>query len=181
MITTRFNWELDSKRKFLFNRYGSICRDDLVWHFQAKYFNDVWTRLLGSTSWFSEEFSSRATVTPRRFELNDIHTIYNEGNPVRDGSALATTDLGSRTIALNVQNYSPAPAQLSPCSLLRMTAQLAKQYRDKTAEVIFGRRPIVPWMKWREIELVQEILTRLQPGKCLECGSAALDDHSTRY
>jgi hypothetical protein len=62
-----------------------------------------------------------------------------------------------------------------------MTAQLAKQYRDKTAEVIFGRRPIVPWMKWREIELVQEILTRLQPGKCLECGSAALDDHSTRY
>lgn len=46
MITTRYKWGLDPKRKILFSRYGSILRDDLVWHFRGAYFNDMWTRLL---------------------------------------------------------------------------------------------------------------------------------------
>ncbi|HTY58268.1 MAG TPA: hypothetical protein VMF59_05595, partial [Bacteroidota bacterium] len=37
--------------------------------------------------------------------------------------------------------------------------------------------PVVPWMKWREIEVIQEILTRLRPRRCLEWGSG----YSTAY
>lgn len=106
------------------------------------------------------------------FILNNI-----SGKAVRDGSSETTTKTNSHAGVLHVRDYSPAPAIVSSGNLLRVTSQIAKQYRDKTSEMIFGKKPIVPWMKWREIELVQEILTRLQPMKCLEWGAG----YSTVY
>lgn len=47
MIITRYVWKLDPKRTILSNRYGSIQRDDLVWHFRGLYADDAWTRFIG--------------------------------------------------------------------------------------------------------------------------------------
>ena len=64
-----------------------------------------------------------------------------------------------------------------PKDILKLGSQVTRQYADKAAVVILRRKQTVPWMKWREIEIIKEILTRLHPGKCLEWGSG----YSTAY
>ncbi len=61
--------------------------------------------------------------------------------------------------------------------ILTLGYQVTRQYGDKASEVFLHRKPVVPWMKWREIEIIKEILTRLHPAKCLEWGSG----YSTAY
>ncbi len=58
-----------------------------------------------------------------------------------------------------------------------LACQILRQYADKAYQVITRNRPVVPWMKWREIEVINEILTRLRPRRCLEWGSG----YSTAY
>jgi hypothetical protein len=46
MITTRYNWVVDRKRKVLFNQYGLILRDGPAWFFRGSYFDQDWAKIL---------------------------------------------------------------------------------------------------------------------------------------
>jgi hypothetical protein len=46
MITTRYNWQVDRKRKVLFNQYGQILRDGPAWYFRGSYFDPDWAHVL---------------------------------------------------------------------------------------------------------------------------------------
>ena len=54
--------------------------------------------------------------------------------------------------------------------MLQMLRHVCLQYRDKFLKKI--RIPIIkPWMRYREIEIIEEILRNLKPRKCLEWGA----------
>ena len=50
-------------------------------------------------------------------------------------------------------------------------SQIYKEYRDKILDKVFNKMIIKAWMKYREIEIIKEILKHLQPQKCLEWGT----------
>ena len=52
-----------------------------------------------------------------------------------------------------------------------------KEYRDLLYEKITGKVIPKPWMKYREIEIIEEILKKLKPKRCLEWGAG----YSTIY
>jgi predicted O-methyltransferase YrrM len=76
-----------------------------------------------------------------------------------------------------VRTPAAGPPVLSSVSLFKLGSQVTRQYADKALEILTGGKPVVPWMKWREIAIIQEILTRLRPKKCLEWGAG----YSTAY
>jgi len=55
--------------------------------------------------------------------------------------------------------------------------QIYNEYKDKILDKVFNKIIIKPWMKYREIEIIKEILRHLQPQKCLEWGAG----YSTIY
>jgi predicted O-methyltransferase YrrM len=55
--------------------------------------------------------------------------------------------------------------------------QIYKKYRDKILIDVFHRNLIKPWMEYKEIEIVEEILCNLQPERSLEWGAG----YSTLY
>ena len=57
------------------------------------------------------------------------------------------------------------------------TYQLCQVYGDKILTRVFKRKMSQPWMKYKEIGIIQEILKNLQPEKCLEWGAG----YSTLY
>uniref|UniRef100_A0A7C2P225 Class I SAM-dependent methyltransferase n=1 Tax=candidate division WOR-3 bacterium TaxID=2052148 RepID=A0A7C2P225_UNCW3 len=61
--------------------------------------------------------------------------------------------------------------------LLHLLGHGYKEYRDLLYERILGRPLSKPWMKYREIEIIEEILKKLEPIKCLEWGAG----YSTLY
>jgi len=52
-----------------------------------------------------------------------------------------------------------------------------KEYRDLLYEKLLGKVISKPWMRYREIEIIKEILINLKPKKCLEWGAG----YSTLY
>jgi len=62
-------------------------------------------------------------------------------------------------------------------SIGTILTQICKEYRDKILEKAFNIKKTKPWMKYREIEIIEEILKNLQPQKALEWGSG----YSTTY
>ncbi len=56
-------------------------------------------------------------------------------------------------------------------------SQVFRQYKDKLIEKGLGRNVRKPWMKYREIDLIGEILQTLRPQRCLEWGAG----YSTTY
>ena len=52
-----------------------------------------------------------------------------------------------------------------------------KEYRDLLYEKLTGKVIPKPWMNYREIEIIEEILRNLKPKKCLEWGAG----YSTLY
>lgn len=58
-----------------------------------------------------------------------------------------------------------------------MFIQRYKKYKNKLLEEVFNKRVIKPWMSYKEIAIVEEILEKLQPIRCLEWGSG----YSTLY
>lgn len=54
---------------------------------------------------------------------------------------------------------------------------LFKENRDKFLHKVLGKRPVKPLMKYREIEIIIEILQRLKPARVLEWGAG----YSTLY
>ena len=52
-----------------------------------------------------------------------------------------------------------------------------KEYRDMLYGKITGNVVPKPWMKYREIEIIEEIIKNLKPKKCLEWGAG----YSTLY
>ena len=46
MITTRYNWKVDRRRKVLFNEYGKILREGPAWYFRGSYFDPDWAQVL---------------------------------------------------------------------------------------------------------------------------------------
>ena len=50
-------------------------------------------------------------------------------------------------------------------------SQVFRQYKDKLLEKSLGRNANKPWMKYREIELISDILQTLKPERCLEWGA----------
>ena len=57
------------------------------------------------------------------------------------------------------------------------TYQLCHVYRDKILTRVIKRKMHQPWMRHKEIGIIQEILKNLQPEKCLEWGAG----YSTLY
>ena len=55
--------------------------------------------------------------------------------------------------------------------LLDLIDHTIKEYRDKLYEKLSGKLIPKPWMKYREIEIIKEILINLKPKKCLEWGA----------
>jgi predicted O-methyltransferase YrrM len=82
-----------------------------------------------------------------------------------------------RQESIIIRHPAAGPPVVSPSILLRLGIQVTRQYADKAFEIVSGGRPTVPLMKWREIAIILEILTRLRPKKCLEWGSG----YSTAY
>jgi hypothetical protein len=46
MITTRYNWRVDRRRKIIFNQYGLILREGPTWYFRESYFDQAWSNIL---------------------------------------------------------------------------------------------------------------------------------------
>lgn len=55
--------------------------------------------------------------------------------------------------------------------LARLGHQVSLQYRDRALSALRGGRRTAPWMKRREIALIQEILFNTRPRRCLEWGA----------
>ena len=55
--------------------------------------------------------------------------------------------------------------------IIILLSQIYNEYRYKIKSKISNKAIIKPWMKYREIEIIEEILKRLRPKKCLEWGS----------
>lgn len=51
MIVTKYNWEVDQKRKVLYNEYGLILRDGPAWYFRGSYFDRDWANILMRSPW----------------------------------------------------------------------------------------------------------------------------------
>ena len=62
-------------------------------------------------------------------------------------------------------------------SIGAILAQIYKEYRAKILAGAFNKTIAKPWMKYREIEIIEEILKNLQPQKVLEWGAG----YSTLY
>ncbi|TAK05880.1 MAG: hypothetical protein EPO39_10285 [Candidatus Manganitrophaceae bacterium] len=58
----------------------------------------------------------------------------------------------------------------SKSAMLPFLSQIYKEYRDKFIQKVLKKTLVVPWAKYREIEIVEEILRKAQPEKCLEWG-----------
>lgn len=54
--------------------------------------------------------------------------------------------------------------------MLRLLEQVVKEYRDRILEIV-GSPLRKPWMRYREMEIVEEVLRNLRPRKCLEWGA----------
>ncbi len=48
--------------------------------------------------------------------------------------------------------------------------QALREYRDKVMEKVFQKPTRKPWMKYREIRVIEDLLIALQPKRCLEWG-----------
>jgi len=59
----------------------------------------------------------------------------------------------------------------------QIASQFYKEFRDKILINIFKRRIIRPWMKYKEISIIEDILKFFDPKKCLEWGTG----YSTIY
>jgi len=46
-----------------------------------------------------------------------------------------------------------------------------RRYKDKIMHKIFHRPIIMPWMTYREVAIIEEVLKKLKPKKCLEWGT----------
>ena len=55
-------------------------------------------------------------------------------------------------------------------SMLPFLGQIYKEYRDKFIQKVLRKPILVPWAKYREIEIVEEVLAKARPEKCLEWG-----------
>lgn len=58
--------------------------------------------------------------------------------------------------------------------------QAVREYRDKVLERILGKDLRKPWMKYREIKIMEDLLTALRPGKALEWGAGYGTSHFSR-
>ena len=61
--------------------------------------------------------------------------------------------------------------------MFKVLSTLCKEYRDTILERSLHKVIVKPWMRYKEIEIIEEILKNLQPLKCLEWGSG----YSTLY
>lgn len=58
----------------------------------------------------------------------------------------------------------------SKSAVLPFVSQIYKEYRDKILRNVFKKTIFVPWAKYREIEIIEEVLRRIRPERCLEWG-----------
>ena len=59
----------------------------------------------------------------------------------------------------------------------KVMSHFYKEFRDKVLINIFNRKIVRPWMKYKEISIVEDILKYLSPKNCLEWGTG----YSTIY
>ncbi|MCH7498210.1 MAG: hypothetical protein IH971_10205 [Candidatus Marinimicrobia bacterium] len=59
---------------------------------------------------------------------------------------------------------------------------LTENYRKTRDSILRKRGPVIkPWMKYREILIIEELLTNLQPQRCLEWGAGYRTLYYSRY
>jgi hypothetical protein len=58
-----------------------------------------------------------------------------------------------------------------------IAAQYSRQLFDRGVWLLSGKKLAVPWMKWREIDAIREIIINTRPRNCLEWGAG----YSTVY
>ncbi len=59
--------------------------------------------------------------------------------------------------------------------------QVAREYRDKLAERLFRKEIRKPWMKYREIGIIEDLLTGLKPMRVLEWGAGYGTLHFAKF
>jgi predicted O-methyltransferase YrrM len=74
-----------------------------------------------------------------------------------------------------VMNASPQIVKYGSATaakpLRAFMVQVAREYRDKLAERLFRRELRKPWMKYREIGIIEDLLLGLRPAQVLEWGA----------
>jgi len=71
----------------------------------------------------------------------------------------------------------PVSSSSGNSAICTILTQMYREYKDKIVETVIKRRITKPWMKYREIEIIEEILKNLQPQRVLEWGAG----YSTLY
>jgi len=66
-------------------------------------------------------------------------------------------------------------------NMYRVARALCKEYRDRILEGVLHKKIIKPWMRYKEIEIIEEILKNQQPSKCLEWGCGYSTLHFPRF
>jgi len=61
------------------------------------------------------------------------------------------------------------PRRASPVVIV--CRQILAESRDRFLLALLGKSTNLPWMKYREIEIIRELLTALKPARCLEWGA----------
>lgn len=76
---------------------------------------------------------------------------------------------------------APVRTPLSARPLRAFMAQVVREYRDKVAERLFRRELRKPWMKYREIGVLEDLLHGLKPRRVLEWGAGYGTLHFARF
>lgn len=58
----------------------------------------------------------------------------------------------------------------SAAAIIPFLGQISKEYRDKILRKWFRKAIIKPWGRYREIEIIEDVLKSVRPTKCLEWG-----------
>lgn len=82
------------------------------------------------------------------------------------------------TAAWNAARNTKAPAQRP---LRAFMSQAAREYRDKVSARLLRRELRKPWMKYREIGIIEELLSVLRPLRVLEWGAGYGTLHFARF
>lgn len=73
-------------------------------------------------------------------------------------------------MAQDSENIQVIPPRAKDRPMRVFLDQAIREYRDKVMEKVLGRPLRKPWMKYREIRVIEDLLIALQPKRCLEWG-----------
>lgn len=85
------------------------------------------------------------------------------------------------TYTSNEKSTVVLPQRPSHGFLRTLINQIYREKRDKIAKKVFNKKAVKPFMKYREIQIIEEILTNFKPKVCLEWGSGYSTCYFSKY